>query len=216
MFLLMTVLTPLSMAGQFWDSRKSGRRKFTESIDTYGVRLEKRKAEVEQAMLDERAERIHQSPDLADLARRATLRTLDLWARQRRDEEFLRTRLGIGTVASNISVEPETAGEEYLREATAATVTGYDRLPACPICVNLAELGVFGLHGALADVRGDVLVDHPPGGHVAQSRGPRARRRRGRTARARCVGEVAAAHALGDVADLGRPRRRGRRRRRRR
>ena len=114
----------------------------------------KRKAEVEQALLDERAERIHQSPDLADLARRATLRTLDLWARQRRDDEFLRTRLGIGTVASKITVDPETGGEEYLREATAVTViTGYDRVPACPICVNLAELGVFGLHGALTDVR---------------------------------------------------------------
>ncbi len=166
-------------------------------------------------MLDERAERIHQSPDLADLARRATLRTLDLWARQRRDDEFLRTRLGIGTVASQVSVEPESAGEEYLRDATAATITGYDRLPACPICVNVAELGVFGLHGALDRRAGDVLVDHPPGGHAAQSRGPRARRRRGRAAGPRCVGEVAAAHPLGDVADLGRPRRRGRGRRRR-
>ena len=153
MFLVMTLLSPLSMAGQWWDSRKSGTRKFADSIDKFGRRLEKRKAEVEQALLDERAERIHQSPDLADLARRATLRTLDLWARQRRDDEFLRTRLGIGTVASKITVEPESGGEEYLREATAVTVTGCDRVPACPICVNLAELGVFGLHGELTDVR---------------------------------------------------------------
>ena len=153
MFLMMTLLSPLSMAGQWWDSRKTGTRKFADSIDKFRRRLEKRKAEVEQALLDERAERIHQSPDLADLARRATLRTLDLWARQRRDDEFLRTRLGIGTVASKITVEPETGGEEYLREATAVTVTGYDQVPACPICVNLAELGVFGLHGELTDVR---------------------------------------------------------------
>jgi S-DNA-T family DNA segregation ATPase FtsK/SpoIIIE len=152
-FLMMCLLSPLSMAGQLVDSRKSGTRKFAESIEKYRARLDKRKAEVEQALLDERADRIHQSPDLADLARRATLRTLDLWARQRRDEEFLRTRLGIGTVASQITVDPETTGEEYLREATATLVTGYDQVPASPICVNLAELGVFGLHGELTDVR---------------------------------------------------------------
>ena len=153
MFLMMCLLSPLTMAGQLLDSRRSGTRKFAESIEKFGVRLDKRKAEVEQALLDERAERIHQSPDLADLARRATLRTLDLWARQRRDDEFLRTRLGIGTVLSKITVDPETNGEEYLREATATVITGYDYVPACPICVNLAELGVFGLHGALTDVR---------------------------------------------------------------
>ncbi len=153
MFLIMTLLTPLSMAGQWFDSRKTGTKKFADSIERFGQRLEKRKGDVEQALLDERAERIHQSPDLADLARRATLRTLDLWARQRRDDEFLRTRLGIGTVASKVTVEPESGGEDYLREATAVTVTGFDRVPACPICVNLAELGVFGLHGELTDVR---------------------------------------------------------------
>jgi DNA segregation ATPase FtsK/SpoIIIE, S-DNA-T family len=152
-FLMMMLLSPLSMVGQLWDSRKSGTQKFADSIEQFSARLEKRKAEVEQARLDERAERIDQSPDLADLARRATLRTLDLWARQRRDDEFLRTRLGIGTVASKITVEPETSGEEYLREAMAVTVAGHEHLPACPICINLVDLGVFGLHGQLTDVR---------------------------------------------------------------
>ena len=56
-------------------------------------------------------------------------------------------------MASKVTVDPETTGEEYLSEATATLVTGYDQLPASPICVNLAELGVFGLHGELTDVR---------------------------------------------------------------
>lgn len=151
--LMMMVMSPVMLATNFVDNRKSGKQKFADQVEKLGERLEKRQAEVEQALLDERAERINQSPDLADLARRATLRTLDLWARQRGDDEFLRTRLGIGTVRSKVAVEPDTSGEDYLREAVNATLAGHDRLPACPICVNLAELGVFGLHGSPSEVQ---------------------------------------------------------------
>ena len=151
--LMMMVMSPVMMVGTFVESRKTGRQKFADQVDKLGERLEKRKAEVDQALLDERAERISQSPDLADLARRATLRTLDLWARQRGDDEFLRTRLGIGTVRSKVRVEPETTGEDHLREAVEVTLAGHDRLAACPICVNLSELGVFGLYGPLPEVQ---------------------------------------------------------------
>ena len=151
--LMMMLMSPVMLVGTFVESRKTGKQKFADQVDNLGERLEKRKAEVEQALLDERAERISQSPDLADLARRATLRTLDLWARQRGDDEFLRTRLGIGTVRSKVKVEPETGGEDYLREVVDVTLAGHDRLAACPICVNLAELGVFGLYGPLPEVQ---------------------------------------------------------------
>ena len=78
--LMMMVMSPVMMVGTFVESRKTGRQKYADQVDDLGERLTKRKSEVEQALLDERAERINQSPDLADLARRATLRTLDLWA----------------------------------------------------------------------------------------------------------------------------------------
>ena len=151
--LMMMLMSPVSMAASFIEGRKSGKQRFDEQVADLGRRLERRTGDVQTALLDERAERINQSPDLADLARRATLRTLDLWARQRGDDEFLRTRLGIGTVWSNVTVEPDASGEEYLQEAVNRTLVGWDRLPACPICVNLAELGVFGLHGLLPEVQ---------------------------------------------------------------
>jgi S-DNA-T family DNA segregation ATPase FtsK/SpoIIIE len=80
------------------------------------------------------------------------LRTLDLWPRQRGDGEFLRIRLGLGTVRSRVTVDAETSGEDELCDVVNAAMAGHDRLPAVPICVNLSELGVFGLHGAPADV----------------------------------------------------------------
>lgn len=151
--LLMMVMSPVSMVANVIEGRKSGKQRFEDRVADLSRRLEKRRADVDQALLYERAERINQSPDLADLARRATLRTLDLWARQRGDDEFLRTRLGIGTVWSKVKVEADSSGEEYLFEAVNQTLVGYDRLAACPICVNLVELGVFGLHGSPPEVQ---------------------------------------------------------------
>ena len=151
--LMMMAMSPMMAVSNHLEGRKSGAERYSTSIEKFRGKLEKRKAEVEQALLGERAERIHQSPDLADLARRATLRTLDLWPRQRSDDAFLRTRLGIGTVASKVRVEPETSGEDHIKEAAAATLAGHDRLMACPIAVNLKDLGVFGLHGPEADVK---------------------------------------------------------------
>ena len=151
--LMMMAMSPMMAAANYVEGRRTGVEKYSDSVDRFRGKLEKRKAEVEQALLDERAERIHQSPDLADLARRATLRTLDLWPRQRHDDAFLRTRLGIGTVASRVTVEPEASGEDHIREATAMTLAGHDKLPACPIAVNLRDLGVFALHGPEGDVR---------------------------------------------------------------
>ncbi|WP_162942260.1 FtsK/SpoIIIE domain-containing protein [Desertimonas flava] len=151
--LMMMFMSPVMLVANLVEGRKSARVKFDDQVADLRKRLERRKADVDRALLEERAERINQSPDLADLARRATLRTLDLWARQRGDAEFLRTRLGIGTVQSRVTVDPETTGEEYLRDAIATTLVGFDRLPASPICVNLAELGVFALHGSPLEVQ---------------------------------------------------------------
>lgn len=151
--LMMMLMSPVSIATNFIEGRKSGKQRFADQVGDLDARLAKRKAEVEKALLDERADRISQSPDLADLARRATLRTLDLWPRQRGDDEFLRTRLGIGTVHSLVTVDPDTSGEDYLLEAVQVTLAGHDRLPASPICINLGELGVFGLHGSFIEVQ---------------------------------------------------------------
>ena len=109
---------------------RPARRSSTTRSPTCATRLDKRQREVAAALLAERAERIDQSPDLADLARRATLRTLDLWPRQRGDAEFLRTRLGLGTVRvarSRSSRRPPA--RTYLRDAVNAALAG-SRSPA--------------------------------------------------------------------------------------
>jgi S-DNA-T family DNA segregation ATPase FtsK/SpoIIIE len=152
-YMLITIaLSPAMVVFNQVGGRSTNRQKYETQVEELHQRIAKRRTEVDAALIEERAERIDQSPDLADLARRATLRTLDLWPRQRGDDEFLRTRLGLGTVRSRVSVEAETSGEDDLCDAVNTAMAGHDRLPAVPICVNLSELGVFGLHGDDPDV----------------------------------------------------------------
>ena len=179
-YMLMTIaLSPAMVVFNQLGGRKTGRRRYEAQVTELHQRIAKRRAEIDAALIEERAERIDQSPDLADLARRATLRTLDLWPRQRRDDEFLRIRLGLGTVRSRVKVERETAGDDEL----------------CDLAN--ARAGRVGPAGGGADLRQprrarrvrpprpparchrDVLVGADPGGHAAQSRGPRHRRDRG-------------------------------------
>jgi len=151
--LMMMAMSPVMLVARSIETRKTGTARFTEQVAELDERLARRAAEVDAALLAERAERISQSPDLADLARRAMLRTLDLWPRQRRDADFLRTRLGVGTVESKVRVEPETSGDERLVDAVNSALAGHRRLPAAPIAINLCDLGVLALHGGYADVR---------------------------------------------------------------
>ncbi|MET0578624.1 MAG: FtsK/SpoIIIE domain-containing protein [Ilumatobacteraceae bacterium] len=152
-YMLMTIaLSPAMVVFNQLGGRKTGRQKYDDQVEELHARIAKRRTEIDAALIAERAERIDQSPDLADLARRATLRTLDLWPRQRSDDEFLQIRLGLGTVRSRVKVERETSGDDELCDAVNAGAAGFDRLPAVPICVNLSQLGVFGLHGNQSDV----------------------------------------------------------------
>lgn len=152
-YMLMTIaLSPMMVVFNQVGGRTANKKKYEEQVAELRQRTVRRRAEIDAALIDERADRIDQSPDLADLARRATLRTLDLWPRQRGDDEFLRTRIGLGTVRSRVKVDRETSGDDELCDDVNAAMVGFDRLPAVPICVDLASLGVFGLHGAAVDV----------------------------------------------------------------
>ena len=181
--LMMMLMTPVMMVGNQVDTRKSGKVKFDDQVADLRTRLDKRQREVAEALLAERAERIDQSPDLADLARRAMLRTLDLWSRQRGDAEFLRTRLGIGTVASKVTVEPDTSGEEYLRDAVNAAARR-SRSPAGVADLRQPRRARRVRTPRRAGQRAaDVLVGAVAGGDAAQPRRPRDRGARGTTTR---------------------------------
>ena len=70
-FLVLTLLSPLAIVANWFEDRKSGRKKSVEQVARFRERLEERKQEVAEALERERVRRVRAAPDLADLARRA-------------------------------------------------------------------------------------------------------------------------------------------------
>ena len=89
-------MSPLVLVANWFEDRRSGRHRFRRDLETFRASLDARRDELATLVDDERIERLRAAPDLADLARRAELRTTDLWARGRVAPDFLRLRVGLG------------------------------------------------------------------------------------------------------------------------
>src|SRR4029077_8914930 len=122
------LLSPLAMVGNWIEDRRSGRQRHEQAVEKYRRRIEDRKAEIARALAEERVERVRSAPDLADLARRAELRTIDLWPRGRDAPDFLTLRLGLGDAPSRVVAEVDKNGDEELREELLEAVAGHERL----------------------------------------------------------------------------------------
>jgi len=156
-FLAIIAISPLAMIGTWWEDRRAGRHRYTDDVARFHERLERFRAEVLDAKEAERVERVRAAPDLADLARRAELRTIDLWARGRDAADFLSVRVGLGDARSLVTARLASGGDDDRRAEVEEAIAGHDRISDVPVAVPLAELGVVAAHGA-AEVVDDVLA----------------------------------------------------------
>ncbi|HSP03077.1 MAG TPA: FtsK/SpoIIIE domain-containing protein, partial [Acidimicrobiales bacterium] len=160
-FLAIIAISPLVMVGTWIEDRRSGRHRFRDDVERFEERLLAFESEIAAAREAERVERVRAAPDLADLARRAELRTIDLWPRGRHDEDFLRVRLGLGDAPSLVAATLASGGDDDYRERVEAVIAGHDTIGDVPVTVGLADLGVVGVHGPpeeVDDVVSSVLV----------------------------------------------------------
>ena len=153
-FLALTLMSPLVLVANWFEDRRSGRHRFRRDLEKFRASLDARRDELARLVDEERIERLHVAPDLADLARRAELRTTDLWARGRHAPDFLRLRVGLGTAPTLVTAPLDRSGDEDLREEAEAAAEGSTEVAGVPITVDLAEIGVFGVHGSAALVDG--------------------------------------------------------------
>lgn len=151
-FLLFAALSPLSMLSSWWSERRRGGAGHAEQLATFERRFAAWIARYDEALADERRRRAAAAPDLADLARRAELRTPDLWPRGRRTEGFLHLRLGLGSLPARTTTPlPEDAeGDPAHRVETA--IAERRELASVPITADLMTCGVLAVHGAPAEV----------------------------------------------------------------
>lgn len=155
-FLALTALTPVTMAGSWWEERRSGGRRFLRDAARLQAEVAARRAEVDDALQAERVERMRAAPDAIELARRAVLRSADLWPRGRSNGDFLDLRFGLGEVTSQVRAPVATEGDGDLRREAAAQLDGHQRLAAVPIVAPLTQLGTVSLLGPLAGA-GDLV-----------------------------------------------------------
>jgi S-DNA-T family DNA segregation ATPase FtsK/SpoIIIE len=160
-FLAIIAISPLVMIGTWIEDRRSGRHRFEDDVARFEERIVDFRADIAAAREAERVERVRAAPDLADLARRAELRTIDLWPRGREDDDFLRVRLGLGDAPSLVAATLASGGDDEFRERVEAVIAGHETIGDVPITVGLADLGVVGVHGppeVVDDVVSSVLV----------------------------------------------------------
>ncbi|MFK7918936.1 MAG: FtsK/SpoIIIE domain-containing protein [Ilumatobacter sp.] len=146
-FLILTMLAPIVMLANSIEDRRTGRKKFIQESADFEEHLVEWRAQLDAALSLERIERLRSAPDLADLSRRATLRTVQLWARGRVAPDFLKLRVGLGQATPFIEPQVGDQGDEELLVKARAALDGVDVIHDVPITIDMASDGIFGLHG---------------------------------------------------------------------
>ena len=141
------LLSPVMVVGNWFDDKRSRRRKFEEDLARFRDRLDNRRRQIAEALDQERIERHRTAPTVADLGRRAELRTLDLWSRGRNAPDFLRLRIGISTTDSSVRVPAERTTDEELLQMLRGAADGAGSIDEVPLTVSLIEHAVLAVHG---------------------------------------------------------------------
>jgi len=136
-FLVFALLSPISMMGNYYNSRRNGKRSYTQLRKEYQARKLRLEKDVEEAVDLELLDRRTLCPDPAAIAVIATGPRRRLWERRRRDTDHLVLRVGCAELPSEVVIEdPEL--DDHRR-------VGYRTLASAPVTVPLAERGVLGV-----------------------------------------------------------------------
>ncbi|GLY98645.1 FtsK/SpoIIIE domain-containing protein [Actinoplanes sp. NBRC 103695] len=137
--LLLALLSPLSMMGNHWFSRRQGKRSHTDLRREYAEHKDRIEREAREALEVEKAERREVCPDPAHIAVIATGPRRRLWERRRRDEDHLLLRVGGGDLPAEVALDdPEQ--DEHRR-------TVHWTIPDVPVALSLRDYGVIGFAG---------------------------------------------------------------------
>jgi S-DNA-T family DNA segregation ATPase FtsK/SpoIIIE len=138
-YLVFGLVSPVMMLGSWFSNRKNGIRTHRQMLADHKADVEEIREAIAASVRAETAMRREAYPDPSDLRRAATMPTRRLWERRRSAEDFLRVRVGVGSLASGIEVT-DNSELEYKRRA-------FDTLHHVPVTVDLDAAGVVGVAG---------------------------------------------------------------------
>ena len=142
-FLLMTLLTPLSMIAQWWSDRRYGRKRYRQALKEYRQRQAAFAEEVERLRQTDQAERRSECPDPAEVLLTAIGPRRRLWERRIHDADTLHLRLGLADLPSRI----EFTAERGTYSSDPKELPPVPVSHAVPVTVPLAQVGVLGITG---------------------------------------------------------------------
>ncbi|GAA3471579.1 FtsK/SpoIIIE domain-containing protein [Nonomuraea roseola] len=131
-YLLIALMTPLIMLGQWWSDRRHGRKQHKRSVKQYKEDLAAFREEVEQARRDDERARRAAAPDPAEVLLTATGPRRRLWERRIHDADALKLRVGLADLPADLEFD-----QPY-------------ESPVCrkvPVALPMRRLGVAGVTG---------------------------------------------------------------------
>ncbi|WP_240506709.1 FtsK/SpoIIIE domain-containing protein [Thermoactinospora rubra] len=148
LFLLMALLTPLTMVAQSLSDRRHGRKSYKKAMQEFKQKRDAFAGALERLRLDDQADRRHELPDPAEVLLTATGPRRRLWERRIHDADTLHLRVGVADQPSLIELLVEHGSRRSERELPAVPLSH-----AVPVSVPMPEVGVLGLTGARATSR---------------------------------------------------------------
>lgn len=115
LYIMMAFMSPLMMLGNYFQSKKSGKRDYKEAMADFRDKTRRIEADVEQAVVDERSGRRWEAPDPAQILLIASGPRVRLWERRTSDPDYLSVRVGVGDLESEVRVE-DPAELEHRKE----------------------------------------------------------------------------------------------------
>lgn len=142
LFLLMALLTPLSMVGQWLSDRRYGKKRYRQALKEYRQKKAAFADELDRLKRLDQVERRAEFPDPADVLLTATGPRRRLWERRSHDIDTLHLRVGLADQTANI----EFVVERGLGDSK--DVPDVPMSHAVPVTLALPQLGVMGITGA--------------------------------------------------------------------
>ncbi|GAB2743944.1 FtsK/SpoIIIE domain-containing protein [Nocardioides pakistanensis] len=137
--LMFGIFSPVMMLGSYLQTKKQGKLTYRQQLADYRDKSARIEADVEQALVAERLALREAAPDPALALLIAHGPRARLWERRPTDPDYLSLRIGVGDLASEVTVEDP----EQLEHRRRTVRTAYD----VPVTVSLAERGVVGVAG---------------------------------------------------------------------
>ncbi len=135
-YLLIALMTPIIMIGQWWSDRRHGKKQHKKAIKEYRERLKTYEQAVERARAHNELVRRSEAPDPAQVLLTATGPRRRLWERRIHDPDALRLRVGLADLPADLDLTEEQGG-----------AIDPPICRAVPVALAMRRLGVAGVTG---------------------------------------------------------------------